>query len=294
MRILEIVVDLFIPHEKNDHKPHFLRSDNVQTLLILVLLAQAFYLTYAFVIAPGNSQVAAVIASTLVEQTNTERTKTLLPSLTTNEQLVSSAQMKADHMAQYGYFAHNSPDGTTPWYWFKQAGYQYQNAGENLAVNFIESSDVTTAWMNSPTHRDNILNAKFSEIGIATAVGKYKGRDAIFVVQHFGRRHNTPATQAQRIPKLQETASQHQQNSVLGTSVEQKPLSLIEKTISYIPKFSISLQYAIIIVAIVALVLAAVIRIQKQHPILIANGFMLVAITIGIIFMNTLIAQGSI
>ena len=58
--------------------------------------------------------------------------------------------------------------------------------GENLAVNFQNSEDVETAWMNSRGHWLNIMNPKFKEIGIATSTGIYKGRQAVFVVQMFG------------------------------------------------------------------------------------------------------------
>jgi hypothetical protein len=94
--------------------------------------------------------------------------------------------MKANDMAEKGYFAHTSPEGKTPWYWFKQAGYDYSYAGENLAVNFFESKDVAEAWMNSPTHRANIVKKDYTEIGIAVATGMYEGRQSVFVAQLFG------------------------------------------------------------------------------------------------------------
>lgn len=103
-----------------------------------------------------------------------------------NDLLSAAAQLKANDMAAKGYFAHVSPDGKTPWYWIDKVGYSYDYAGENLAVNFIDSADVSNAWMASPTHRANILNPVFKEVGTATAVGTYKGRNAIFVVQLFG------------------------------------------------------------------------------------------------------------
>lgn len=136
-----------------------------------------------------SGQLAAVVTSSLVAQTNGERADAALGSLTVNPQLVAAAQAKADDMARKGYFAHTSPDGTTSWQWLRDAGYRFAYAGENLAVNFSDSRDVTDAWMRSPTHRANILNGRFTEVGIATAVGEYKGKEAVFVVQMFG----TPA-----------------------------------------------------------------------------------------------------
>jgi uncharacterized protein YkwD len=103
--------------------------------------------------------------------------------------LQAAAQEKADDMVKNGYFAHTSPLGVTPWYWFGNVGYDFSYAGENLAVNFSDSQDVTNAWMNSPEHRANILNAHYTNIGMAIATGTFQGQSAIYVVELFG----TPA-----------------------------------------------------------------------------------------------------
>jgi len=130
--------------------------------------------------------LSAIYASVLVNLTNKDRIATDVAELKVNPILEKAAQMKADDMASRSYFAHNTPEGLTPWYWFEQAGYKYKYAGENLAVNFENSEDVQTAWMNSRGHFLNIINPKYTEIGIATSTGIYKGRTAIFVVQMFG------------------------------------------------------------------------------------------------------------
>jgi uncharacterized protein YkwD len=129
---------------------------------------------------------SAIYAGVLVNLTNQNRALANVAELKTNPILEKAAQMKADDMASRSYFAHNTPEGKTPWYWFGEAGYKYIYAGENFAVNFENSADVETAWMNSRGHFLNIMNPKFTEIGIATSTGFYKGRMAIFVVQLFG------------------------------------------------------------------------------------------------------------
>jgi uncharacterized protein YkwD len=130
--------------------------------------------------------LGAIYASVLVNLANVDRVKANAGELTINPILVEAAQMKANDMAEKGYFAHNTPDGKTPWYWFIEAGYDYKHAGENLAVNFLDSEEIHRAWMNSRGHFLNIINPKYTEIGIATSSGIYKGREAIFVVQMFG------------------------------------------------------------------------------------------------------------
>ena len=130
---------------------------------------------------------AAVITSDLISLTNSDRNTNSLLRLHISPLLQKAAQLKADDMAAKGYFAHTSPEGTTPWHWFAVAGYDYVNAGENLAIDYFESADVEKAWMNSPFHRANILNNMFTEIGIATATSTYNGHQTTVVVQLFGR-----------------------------------------------------------------------------------------------------------
>lgn len=181
------IKDYFIPSKANDFQPHFLRIRVALLLLGLVFAVEGFFLAHSLFILPHNNYFAAIFASVLVDETNDNRLTEKLGKLTTNPVLEKAAQLKADDMAAKGYFAHNAPDGKTPWYWFDQVGYDYAAAGENLAVNFTDSKDVTSAWLASPTHRANIMNANYTEVGIATAKGTYKGKDAIFVVQEFGR-----------------------------------------------------------------------------------------------------------
>jgi uncharacterized protein YkwD len=136
-----------------------------------------------------NGQGAAVVTSALADLANVDRARNDLPELVVSKALTAAAQAKANDMAEKGYFAHTAPDGTSPWYWYKQAGYSFAYAGENLAIDFSDSADVEAAWMKSPAHRANLLNKNFTEVGIATAVGMYQGRKTTFVVEEFG----TPA-----------------------------------------------------------------------------------------------------
>ncbi len=135
----------------------------------------------------GVDSVAAVLSGALVDLTNAERSAHSLSLLRIDPLLTQAAQAKADDMAAKGYFSHVSLDGITPWHWISQAGYDFETAGENLAIDFFDSADVEAAWMASPTHRANIMNAGFTEIGIATAEGVYDGHPTTFVVQMFGR-----------------------------------------------------------------------------------------------------------
>lgn len=166
-------------------RKNLFRAKSAGLILFVISLIFAGSFVYKFNTAIIDS-LAAIYANVLVLLTNKDRAAQNISELKTNSLLEKAAQMKADDMASKGYFAHNTPDGKTPWYWIQKAGYSYVVAGENLAVNFVDSEDVQKAWMASPTHRANIVNSRFTEIGIATSTGIYKGREAIFVVQMFG------------------------------------------------------------------------------------------------------------
>jgi hypothetical protein len=122
----------------------------------------------------------------VINYANTDRSKAKEPALRENPLLAKAAQMKAEDMAKRGYFSHNGPLGETPWSWLDKVGYNYIYAGENLAVNFFDSADVHRAWMNSPAHRENLLDKKFTEVGIGVAPGKFQDRDSFYVVEFFG------------------------------------------------------------------------------------------------------------
>lgn len=176
----------FIPHEGNNHRPHLLRAGGVLVLTGILLLAFGFSLSRGLFFNQGSHFTASVLPAVLVTLTNDDRSSAGLNQLTTNPVLEDAARMKAEHMAEHEYFAHVSPDGLDPWYWFYRAGYQFVDAGENLAVNFSDSDDVNQAWLDSPGHRANIMNGKFTEIGIAAVKGTYKGKNTVYVVQLFG------------------------------------------------------------------------------------------------------------
>jgi hypothetical protein len=175
----------FIPNESNEHRPYFLREKSVLIILAITVFLLLASLIGSYVIR-NSKFLAAIQSAFLVDLANEDRIAQGSSKLVINDKLVAAAQLKANDMAEKGYFAHTSPEGVTPWYWFGQAGYSYIYAGENLAVNFSDSVDVQKAWMNSPLHRANILNNRYKEIGIATAEGEYKGKKTTFIVQMFG------------------------------------------------------------------------------------------------------------
>lgn len=175
---------VFYPQSVTNHRPYFWHPLNVSFFAMLIFLISGTLFLKDLNIEK-DSLLGDIKSGVLIAFTNQERINVGELELSENELLDNAAQLKAQDMADKGYFAHTTPEGFTPWYWFTQAGYQYQRAGENLAVNFDDSKDVVDAWMNSPTHKANIVKDGYTEIGIGIAKGKYKGKNATFVVQLF-------------------------------------------------------------------------------------------------------------
>jgi hypothetical protein len=182
----QTIKNYFIPHEGNGNRPHILRPRTIVFVCAVALVAESAFVFSIKYILPQSKLFGIIEANALVDETNQNRVANGLPDLQVSPLLQMAAQDKANDMATKGYFAHTSPQGLTPWYWFQQVGYNFDYAGENLAVNFSDSENVTTAWMNSPEHRANILSADFTQIGIATAQGVYEGEPTTFVVEEFG------------------------------------------------------------------------------------------------------------
>lgn len=230
---------LFIPCTENNFKPNMLERLSVGIMLVLILLTFVITNVGTLLWIGSDWLVSTVLPAVIVDLTNDERTEVEAPSLLRSNVLDDAAQRKAEHMAKYGYFAHYSPDGISPWYWFDEVGYDYVHAGENLAVHFTDSKEVVAAWMKSPLHRDNILSGNYTEIGVGTAKGEYKGFPTVFVVQLFGTRAGPVAPVVEAVARGSETEgviditgsetvlgendSITEERVVLGDSVESAP-----------------------------------------------------------------------
>jgi hypothetical protein len=187
--MLDKLAHLFIPHYSNNHRPKIIQNAGLTALVAIFIVAEALLRLTSFNQGVGGfvlGYASSITPSQIVELTNQQRTAQGLTSLTHNASLSNAAAAKANHMFAQQYWAHIAPDGTSPWFFIKNAGYSYSVAGENLARDFGDSGSVVTAWMNSPTHRDNIVSAKYKEIGVAVVDGVLNGVETTLVVQMFG------------------------------------------------------------------------------------------------------------
>jgi Cysteine-rich secretory protein family len=297
----------FIPHEGNDHRPHFLRGKNTRLLIIIVLFIEFGVLLSPYIPAfniANDRFTASILPSVLDDLTNQNRQTQHLAVLVVNPLLNKVAQLKADDMASKGYFAHTSPDGKAPWYWFEQVGYNYSYAGENLAVDFTDSQDVAVAWMNSPEHRANILKDSYTEIGAGVATGTYQGHSTVFVAQEFGKPANaTIAEVSVKVPAKVAVNIAPTSTKVLGAEATlvatQTPTVVASYTKTNIfekyltsPRHIVNIVLAVIAILVaIALALKLFIRMDKRHPKLITNGLIVLTLIFGVYVANNYMAS---
>lgn len=185
-----------IPDPDNDFRPLALRHRPLALVSMLLLTAKLIAAT-TIALLPQTADLSTITSSRIVELTNVERKQAGASTLKVSSLLTNAAQQKAQHMLDEDYFAHISPSGVTPWFWMAKVGYAYEMAGENLAIDFIEAEDVVAAWLASPSHRDNMLQAGYTETGVAVATGEFQDGTSTVVVHMFGK---PPGATAQPSP----------------------------------------------------------------------------------------------
>ncbi len=306
--------DYFFPHVRNNYRPHFFGATSLAVFVIGIFVLEGAYLAQIKLVFPNTNFLASVLPGTLVALTNEDRATNDAPAVTESAMLDQAATLAAEDMASRGYFAHVSPSGVTPWDWLNQVGYKYSYAGENLAVNFNDSSAVEQAWMASPTHHANIVKAQYTQIGVGTANGMYQGQDTTFVVTFFATPVPTVSPVARAAPKPVIAVSSTPPASVpvsvasstarpapeilgaatagasiaAGTQLSEpsllsrmlaSPLSLIE---------TILMTLLVLVLALFAI--AAFTRLRIPHPHVLAGSALLIALTLGTTFFDQRLA----
>ena len=205
MKVLEKLIHFLIPRQSNNHKAKILHSSSLIVITVLMIIFQGI-INFVPKINPNILGYASNISiQEVVNLTNQKRLEAGLSTLSLNQTLSSAAYTKGRDMIDRDYWAHVAPDGTQPWKFFTSFGYKYRYAGENLARDFSNASSAMDAWMNSPTHKENILNPKYKEIGIGVVEGDLAGTDTTIIVQFFGATYADkvvqPIAQAAKIEK---------------------------------------------------------------------------------------------
>jgi uncharacterized protein YkwD len=169
-------------------------------LLILVIAGAFGYKTFS---KPKESAKPSKIAATPAPKTtqtqepevqldtaeihglvNQERAKAKLKALTVNDDLYDSALAKCEDMKKNNYYTHTSPKGTDFNVFIKQHVPKVKLTGENLGAGYTDVNTLVKDWMQSPKHKENILNPKFTAEAIASC-GKSSEKPGIIIVTHF-------------------------------------------------------------------------------------------------------------
>ena len=203
----DLLHHLFVPNANNNFRAKLLHHKNI-LLATLLLFFGGLFLSVIRTNYPSILGVSVDIsAQKLLLLTNEQRIKNNLPPLTLNSKLSLAAGRKAEDMFVQNYWAHNSPDGKTPWVFIRGSGYNYIYAGENLARGFDTADDVVSAWMASSRHKENILSENFKEIGFAVQKGKLDGEETVLVVEEFGNEGVIQVAQNPQNQQMREVSS---------------------------------------------------------------------------------------
>lgn len=190
-----------VPHKENQFRPHLIRAQGLAAVLVIALLAQVTYSFFTTGHLGVLGRVSNIQTVELLNDTNAERTAEGLSELRLNNELSQAAFLKAQNMFSEQYWAHVSPSGAQPWKWFGDVGYNYSYAGENLAKNYPTARATVNAWMNSETHRKNILKQEYVDVGFAVVDGELNGQDTTLVVALYGAPVTTAAVEAAQTAK---------------------------------------------------------------------------------------------
>lgn len=183
---MDFFAHIFLPRHSNNYRSKILHH-NVLLFFIAVFLAGSFLTVQ---IKRNFPQVLGITTNItqqeLLKAANEKRQQNSLAPLNLNSALSAAAEKKAEDMIVNDYWAHVSPDGTTPWVFIKSTGYEYVYAGENLAKGFTSAAEVVDAWMASPQHRENQLSSNYQDVGFAIKVGELNGEETVLIVEELG------------------------------------------------------------------------------------------------------------
>ncbi len=282
-------LDYFFPHKRNAYRPHLFSTASVAALVIAVIVFEGAYLMQTKFVFLKTDFLAAVLPGALLTLTNQDRALNGLAGVTEDALLEEAAQAAAQDMADKGYFSHVSPEGKTPWYWLGQVGYAYSYAGQNLAVHFSDSSEVQSAWMESVTHRANIVKPEYTRIGFGTANGRYEGKETTFVVAFLAAPERpevgtssslvtTPLGVATTATQVLGSQTENADTSSAAAAAAPAPTSWFAQLLASPLQTLLAIFTILFTVVAIAFVIALLARIKIQHRSVLIGGTLLLAL----------------
>jgi len=297
----------FTPHHTNNFRARLLHNSGLLAVIGLFLsfnlLVRLLDSTPLHILGFTSS----VTIDEVVSKTNEERIASGLTGLKYNDTLADAARRKAANMFTENYWAHTSPSGIDPWHWFKEAGYQYTSAGENLGKDFGNTASLVAAWMASPSHKANIINPKYTEIGVAVVPGTLLGQDTVLVVELFGSTSGGAVPQTAEVtPQVAEVTPQVVETK--GVTLEEQPaptpvptpipvqVAEVQITAPRYDEFNLKQIAAILTTALLMLVLLSDVIIAESSKLSrrVGNNWTHLLFINAILILVTLVQAGSI
>lgn len=271
----EFLHHLFLPRESNNHRARILHHSG-----LLFVIALFFVLEFSFsLLSSQRGDILGVRTEIAVDEllamTNKKRAENGLSPVQLSNTLSRAASEKASDMFAKNYWAHNSPEGTTPWVFVRSSGYDYLYAGENLARGFTTSADVVDAWMASPGHRENMLSPNYDDVGFAILPGTLTGDETVLVVEMFGQKREGLAETA---PAERDVAEAPQSVARSGADAKQassgQPLvaSLQTQPIMDVKNVTKGLSVTILLVLLAAIILDIMLIERKKIVRIVAHN----------------------
>lgn len=253
--IVDSLHHLFVPRHTNNFKSKLLHHDFLTIYLAFALMLTASVTHIQNTTGSILGYATDISPQKLLELTNQERQKSGLSPLQYNDKLAEAAKKKAENMFEHNYWAHYGPSGETPWEFILGSGYQYEFAGENLAKNFLFSEGVVSAWMDSPTHRENIMRSEYTDVGFAVVNGILNGEETTLVVQMFGKPLYAVAEQPQNSEPQSQPQAQQVDTEEAPAPVAAPKTSVLAEDNTPTPFYSIFLNINMVFFTVLLLAL---------------------------------------
>lgn len=286
---------LFKPQASNKYRSKLLHP---QSLLVVAFAVLAFFSLFnAIRFFPDFADRVLGFSSNinvnnLLTDVNKEREKLNLTPLVINEELNQAALAKAQDMFTDQYWAHVAPDGKQAWDFIKESKYVYKYAGENLARDFDNSDEVVRAWMASPSHRENIANKDFTQMGLAVVDGNLKGFNTTLVVQLFAAplsatMKNTKG-QEFNLPKAAEP--NYQENELVAGEKNTNNNEIVFSPLNLTRTFFL----VVVLLIILTLVYDSLVASNRKYERIVGQNFAHVALFVTVAFLLVLFKGGAV
>jgi len=275
----------FIPHEKNNYKPRILHKKSLVIITISLCFIKILLSGYLFLIYPNEAKMSELMSVQILEMVNKERGEYNIHYLSRNSILDIVALEKAEDMFNNNYFAHKSTDGKMIWDLIDENEYSYLYVGENLAMNFTEAESAHNALMQSETHKINILNEQYNEIGIAVIGGIMDGKKTNVLVQLFASSSDVPI-------KNYSVSDRNNINTTTEALIDSKvkivSAQLVNQTgfNSKIIKISYYVFSFILILIILSLIVNILIKFSVQHKSVIIQSMFVIIFVISLMYIK--------